>query len=170
MVYNIQSKLRILTFLIVFLFISGCSRDVNALQTAPDFILPDLSGNLVSLKQYKGNIVLLDFWATWCPPCRISIPELVKLQEKYRDQGVVILGISMDDPNMFDNGYLLAFKKKFKMNYKILRATMQVANDYFGTMNMALPTMSIINREGKVVEKHVGFAPGAVEKSVKKLL
>ena len=125
---------------------------------------------MVSLKQYAGDIVLLDFWATWCPPCRQSIPELVSLQKKYSDQGVIILGISLDNPQQITDDYLSAFKRKFEINYPILRADQAVYQDYFGTENVAIPTMFVINRDGKIVDKHVGFVPGAVEESIKKLL
>ncbi len=170
-VFNFKSKYWVLTSVIISLLFSGCSRgDGDAGRTAPDFSLPDLSGNMVSLEEHRGNIVLLDFWATWCPPCRNAIPELVGLQKRYKDQGVVILGISLDDPHQFKNKYLLAFKEKFKMNYKVLRADSEVVQDYFSTPNMALPTLFVINREGKIVEKHVGYVPGAVEKSLRKIL
>jgi len=170
MISNLRSKILPLTVLLLFLLPPGCSKDADALQTAPFFTLKDLSGKTVSLKQYAGNIVLLDFWATWCPPCRMSIPELVSLQNKYGNQGVVILGISLDDPQQFNDNYLSAFKLKFKINYTILRANQKVAQDYFGTGDMVIPTMFVINREGKIVDKHVGFIPGAVEESIKKLL
>jgi peroxiredoxin len=170
MIFKLQLRNWTLTCLILFLLFYGCDKEVDAWQTAPDFSLKDLSGNEVSLTQYRGHIVLLDFWATWCPPCRLSIPELVDLQKKYGDQGVVILGISMDDPQMFSDKYLLAFKEKFKINYTILRANNKVAMDYFGTGNMAIPTLFVINKEGKIVDKHMGYLPGAVEESLKKLL
>jgi peroxiredoxin len=76
----------------------------------------------------------------------------------------------MDDPQMFTDKYILAFKEKFKMNYPILRADQNVAMDYFGTASMAIPTLFVINREGKIVDKIVGYAPGAVERSLKKVL
>lgn len=170
MTLSSRSSVHVLVLLIMVFLFHGCSKESNAWYTAPDFTLADLSDKRVSLKDYKGNIVLLDFWATWCPPCRQSIPELVDLQKKYRDQGVVILGISMDDPQMFNNQYLMAFREKFRINYTILRANGQVALDYFGASNMAIPTLFVVNREGKIVDKFVGFMPDQVEKSIKKLL
>ena len=167
---NHQLKMRALISLIIILLFAGCNRKVDAQQNAPDFTLPDLSGNMVSLKEYRGKIILLDFWATWCPPCRRSIPELAEIQKKYKDYGVVILGISMDDPFMFDNQYLLAFKEKFNINYRILRADIEVINNYLSNGRMAIPTLFIINREGKIVKKHIGFAPGEVERLLQKVL
>ena len=118
MIFKLYSMIMIVTVISLFFLSSGCSKDADALQSAPGFTLKDLSGNSISLKQYAGNIVLLDFWATWCPPCRQSIPELVSLQNKYGNQGVVILGISLDDPQQFNDNYLSAFKQQFKINYK----------------------------------------------------
>lgn len=170
MIFGSQSRIWVFASLILFLFLYGCNKEVEALQTAPDFTLRDLNGDSVSLRKYRGKIVLLDFWATWCAPCRVSIPELVELQKKYRDQGVVVLGISMDDPEMFPDTYILAFKETFKMNYTILRADQKVTMDYFGMANMAIPTLFVINREGKLADKIMGYAPGAVENSLKRVL
>ena len=170
MIFGSQSRMWFFVPLILFLFLYGCEKEVEALQTAPDFTLRDLNGNSVSLKEYRANIVLLDFWATWCAPCRLSIPELVEIQKKYGDQGVAVLGISMDDPQMFPDTYILAFKDAFKMNYPVLRADQKVAMDYFGTSNMAIPTLFVINREGKLADKIVGYVPGAAENSLKRVI
>lgn len=170
MTFNSRSRIPFLAYFIMFFVFYGCSKESDAWQTAPDFILADLSDKQVSLRDYRGNIVLLDFWATWCPPCRKSIPELVELQNRYRNKGVVILGISVDDPREFNNQYLMAFREKFRISYTILRADIQVVRDYFGKSNMAIPTLFLINREGRIVDKFVGFNPGMVEGSLKRLL
>lgn len=157
-----------LSFLFGFFFACGSEGDASA--KAPDFTLEDLSGNAVSLEDYRGKVVLVDFWATWCPPCRQSIPELVRLQESYAGQGLVILGISLDDPGRANNAFLQAFKKKYRMNYPVLRGNERVARDYFGDGQMGIPTMFVVNREGRIVDRHVGFKPGAVERSLKSVL
>ena len=167
---NLKLEIRIIAILIVILLSYGCENDVSADYMAPDFSLNDLSGQPVTLSQYSGNIVLLDFWATWCQPCRMSIPELVDIQKRYNDQGVVILGVSLDDPKQFNNNYLRAFKKKFKMNYPVLRSSDEMLRDYFGNRQISIPTMYIIDRKGKISGRHVGFQAGAVERSLKKLI
>jgi peroxiredoxin len=154
--------------LAVFLCI-GCTKKEDPGDAAPDFSLEDLSGNTVTLTASKGRIVLLDFWATWCPPCLMSIPELVGLQQKYGEEGLVVFGISLDDPEQISNGDLLDFKKRLKINYKILRADWKVMEDYFGSGDASIPTLFVINRKGNIVEKHVGFSPGSVEASLKDL-
>ncbi|MBN1850062.1 MAG: TlpA family protein disulfide reductase [Deltaproteobacteria bacterium] len=137
---------------------------------APDFLLNDINGGMVSLSQHKGKIILLDFWATWCPPCRMSIPELVALNKKYKDKGLVILGISVDDPEKVNDALLKAFVKKFKINYTILRINEQVMRDYFAYQQIGVPTMFIIDREGKILDMYVGFRPGVLEKAIKKVI
>ncbi len=156
--------------LLLFCFFSfGCQEEVGAGPKAPDFSLPDLSGKTVTLKQYRGSVVVLDFWATWCPPCRASIPELVELQKKYKDNGLVILGISTDDTRKVDNAYLRAFCEKFKINYAILRFDLDVIDAYFGREAPAIPTLYVIDRVGQVRDKFQGFSPDALEKSLKRL-
>jgi peroxiredoxin len=168
--FNSQSKPLKIILGVIFLFIVGCQRDVEAELTAPDFSLSDLSGHMTSLGQHRGSVVLVDFWATWCPPCRMSIPEMIKLQEKFREQGLVILGISMDDPRLVTNEQLRTFRKQLGINYTLLRANRQVLQDYFGDESISIPTMFIIDREGKIRSKLVGFRPGVIEKSVGKIL
>ena len=164
------SKSWLLLLVGIFILYSGCRKEVEAGPTAPDFSLKDLSGKTVSLSSYRGRVVLLDFWATWCPPCRMSIPELVGLQEKYRDKGLAILGISVDDPERTTNDELNKFKEMAKINYPVLRCDKKVLEDYFGGQRMAVPTMVIIDEKGKIVERIPGFLPGALEKSLEPLL
>ena len=147
----------------------GCTKKEDPGDVAPDFSLEDLAGNTVSLNATKGSIVLLDFWATWCPPCLMSIPELVGLQQKYGEKGLVIFGISLDDPGQISNGDLLGFKERLSINYKILRADWKVMEDYFGSGNASIPTLFVIDRKGRIVDKHVGFRPGMVEESLEDL-
>ena len=168
--FNSKSKPLTLILLVFFLFVVGCQKDVEADLTAPDFSLSDLSGNMTSLGQHRGSVVLLDFWATWCPPCRMSIPEMIKLQERFREQGFVILGISMDDPRMVTDEQLRAFGKQLGINYILLRVNRQVLQDYFGNESISIPTMFIIDRNGKIRDKLVGFRPGVIEKSVSRIL
>ena len=137
---------------------------------APDFVLKDLADKSVALKDFRGKIVLLDFWATWCPPCLKSIPELVDVQKRYKDKGVVVLGVSVDNPIQASNQYLSAFKKKYGVNYTVLRADQPMMQKYFGTLNFPIPVLFVIDKNGMAVDKHVGYAPGLVESSLKKLI
>jgi cytochrome c biogenesis protein CcmG, thiol:disulfide interchange protein DsbE len=168
-------KLKMRNVIIMFfclVVISACSTTDEGkvlAGPAPNFTLEDISGKSLSLSDVKGKVVLVDFWATWCGPCRMSIPELVDLQEKYRGKGLVVVGISVDDEKV-SKGELVAFKEKMRINYPILRANDKVYVDYFGRASgFSIPTLFVIDREGKVRNRLVGFEPGVVEKSVRNL-
>jgi len=145
------------SFFVFLIGMLGCQDDLGAGTRAPELSLPDLSGNIISLKQFRGKVVLLDFWATWCPPCRKSIPELTKLQNKHNGDGLVIIGVSMDNPMSMSDEALRQFKKQAGVNYKILRADVNVVADYFGEQRIALPTMFVIDRDGFIRDKITGL-------------
>jgi thiol-disulfide isomerase/thioredoxin len=132
---------------------------------APKFELTDLSGQKLSLEDYKGKVVLLDFWATWCGPCRIEIPEFVELQKRYRDQGLQVIGISMDDgPEP-----VREFYKQFNMNYPVAMGDPKLAELYGGIFG--LPTTMLIGRDGRIYAKHIGATDISVfEKEIRELL
>ncbi len=132
---------------------------------APQFSLTDISGQKLNLADYKGKAVLLDFWATWCGPCRIEIPAFVELQNRYRDQGFAIIGISMDDsPEPVRDFY-----KQFKMNYPVALGDEKLGELYGGILGM--PTTFLIGRDGRIYAKHIGAAdPAVFEKEIRELL
>ena len=123
-------------------------------EKAPDFELSTLDGELIKLSDYVGKIVLLDFWATWCGPCRMAIPELVELQNEYGDD-LVIIGISLDQPYTQQN--LLPFIQNYGINYPIVLGTLEVVEAY-GNIR-GIPTSFIINQEGVIVNKYTGYVP-----------
>jgi cytochrome c biogenesis protein CcmG/thiol:disulfide interchange protein DsbE len=166
MYFRDKSKSWILIFFFLCLVIVGCQKEVEAGPTAPDFSLKDLSGQTVTLEQYRGKVVLLDFWATWCPPCRMTIPMLIKLQDKYRDDGLVILGISIDDPQQITDKDLRYFIKINKINYPVLRYNQKVMKDYFEGERVSIPTMFVVDRNGKIRDMIVGYAPDPLKKSL----
>ena len=166
MYFKDKSKSWILFFFVLFMVIIGCQKEVEAGPTAPDFSLKDLSGQTVTLEQYRGKVVLLDFWATWCPPCRMTIPMLIKLQDKYRDDGLVILGISIDDPQQITDKDLRYFIKMNKINYPVLRYNQKVMKDYFEGERVSIPTMFVVDRNGKIRDMIVGYAPDPLKKSL----
>lgn len=137
---------------------------------APDFALRDLKGNLVTLGQFRDRIVLLDFWATWCPPCRKAIPELVSLQTQYRAKGLQVLGISLDDPALVRDADLRAFARKYRINYPVLRITPPVMQAYFGPKPPPIPTLFLIDRQGRILNHFVGFSPAALRGALEKAL
>jgi peroxiredoxin len=124
-------------------------------SVAPDFSLQDLNGQPLDLTNYRGKVVLLDFWATWCTPCRGETPHLVELQNKYREQGLQVVGISMDDgPKPVHEFY-----QEFKMNYPVALGNEKVAEAYGGVLG--LPVTFLIGRDGRVAAKYVGEVQNA---------
>jgi peroxiredoxin len=128
----------------------ACSPDAPSANF--DFTLKDMEGNDVRLATLKGQVVLLNFWATWCGPCRLEIPWFVEFQDRYRDRGLRVVGVSVDDAPEA----MRPFAKQFKINYPLLvgqeREDVQNA---FGPV-FAVPITVIIGRDGKVCIKHIG--------------
>jgi thiol-disulfide isomerase/thioredoxin len=129
-----------------------------------DFTLTDLRGKQWNLRSLSGKVVLVNFWATWCPPCRAEIPDLIALQEKYRDQ-LQIVGISEDEAPVET---VKRFVDEHKMNYPVVMLTPDLEKMFSGIS--ALPTSFIVNREGRIVQKHVGMLTAHVtEQEVRSL-
>lgn len=119
-------------------------------EPAPSMVIQDLSGKITSMDDLKGKVVLVNFWATWCPPCRVEIPEFIKLQEKHRDR-LQIIGISEDD----DPETVREFVKTAGINYPVVMATPELLAAYGGVA--ALPTTFVVDTEGRVVQRHLGL-------------
>ena len=145
-------------------------------KQAPAFTLRDTTGKKVSLSDYKGKAVVVDFWATWCAPCKIEIPWLEKLRDQYASQGLEVLGISEDDLDLDDQKALLKEKKditdsatKLGINYPVLFDDKKVAEPYGGVD--ALPTTFYVDRNGKVVAATIGLVDrDEIEANIKKAL
>jgi cytochrome c biogenesis protein CcmG/thiol:disulfide interchange protein DsbE len=144
---------------------AGCDADAKAAQT--HFTLKDVNGKDVRLSDFKGKVVLLNFWATWCGPCKVEIPAFVELQDKYRDQGVVFLGFSVDDT--VDK--LKPFIAQYKINYPILLGDgREDVQEAFGPI-WGIPVTVIVGRDGKVCKRHMGIAAKEqIEREIKALL
>ena len=133
---------------------------------APSFTLQDLSGNKVSLSDFQGKVVILDFWATWCPPCVREIPHFVELYDQYKAQGFAMVGISLDRQGV---SVVEAFVQKYKVNYPILMNDGQADRAYGGIRS--IPTTFVIDRAGNIRQKYVGYRDKAVfEAGIKTLL
>src|SRR5215471_12866795 len=136
-------------------------------EMAPDFTLKDSHGVAVKLSDLRGKVVVLDFWATWCGPCKVTIPEMNKLAQKYQDKGVVILGISMDEDGW---DAVNPFLQKVKFEYPVLLSEPDKMKGYDDRLE-ALPTAIIIDKEGKIRQMHEGITNTDVfEREIEALL
>jgi thiol-disulfide isomerase/thioredoxin len=136
------------------------------LQRAPAWELQDVSGKTVKLSDFKGQVIVLDFWATWCGPCREEIPGFMALQKKYAGKGLVIIGVSMDEEGW---AVVTPFIGKMGITYPMVLGTPEVAAKY-GDVE-ALPTTFIINRAGRIAAAHEGRTDEAtLESEIKPLL
>jgi peroxiredoxin len=141
--------------------------DPNAKPANFNFTMKDVNGNDVKLSSYKGKVILLDFWATWCGPCKLEIPWFIEFQQKYKDRGFTVIGISSDD----ELAALKPFVAEYKMNYPVLQGLgRDDVHEAFGPV-WGLPTTLVIGRDGKICRKHMGLAPKAeFEKDILGLL
>jgi peroxiredoxin len=143
--------------------LAGCSKASqksaaqgnSKLELAPEFKLQDSNGQTVRLSDYKGKVVLLDFWATWCGPCKVEIPWFMDFEKEFKDRGFTVLGVSMDE-----DGWKVVkpYMADMKMNYPVLLGNDDVSAKYGGLDS--LPTTLLIDRGGHIVSKHIGITGG----------
>ena len=131
---------------------------------APDFSMKDLSGNVISISANLGKVIILDFWATWCPPCRAEIPDFISLNTRYSGGNFVMIGAAVDNPDK-----VRAFAQKMSMNYSIIIADQDLQNNFGGIRG--IPTTFVIDKEGYIVRQYVGYRPMAIfEQDIKNLM
>ena len=131
---------------------------------APDFELTDLSGKKVQLSDFQGKVVILDFWATWCGPCRMEIPNFVKLQTKYGDK-LAIVGLTVSSPE----ADVRSFAQKQGINYSVLLEADNLTDRYGGIVG--IPTTFVLDRQGRITQKFIGvMEPSTFEEAIQPLL
>ena len=146
------------------LALSGCSgattvkaavKSDKERKAAPEFALKDANGQTVHLSDYRGKVILLDFWATWCGPCKVEIPWFMEFQQEFKDKGFAVLGVSMDE-----DGWTAVkpYLQQLKVNYRILLGNDMVGDQYGGVDS--LPTTFLIDRQGRIASTHVGLTGG----------
>jgi len=159
---------------------SGCGKSkptssAAALENEPEVTFKDLQGNNVSLASYKGKVVLLNFWATWCEPCRVEIPWIIEFQQKYSPKGFTMLGVAMDDEGKSVVDPFI-HKTQFNvdghsttMDYPIVLGSDDIASKLGGLIG--LPTSVIISRDGKIVKRYIGLVDhNTIDKEIQSLL
>jgi cytochrome c biogenesis protein CcmG/thiol:disulfide interchange protein DsbE len=164
-IIKVSKYFLVLIFIAASLNIFGCSKEnskpeqnqasYNSTQEeskAPDFTLIGTDGKKINLSDYKGKVIILDFWATWCGPCRLGVPDLVSIQNSYKDK-VIVIGISLDDDRTKKD--ILPFMKEYGVNYPVVHGTSEVVMNY-GNIR-AIPTSFVIDQNGNIVDKFIGL-------------
>jgi cytochrome c biogenesis protein CcmG/thiol:disulfide interchange protein DsbE len=190
---NMSSKLLCGSLLAGFLLLAGCSQSkapvsdqvafekaqeqasegesaalkpLDKRQSAPRFELKDANGAKVTIEEYKGKVVLLNFWATWCVPCKAEIPWFQEFDKKYKDQGFAVLGVSLDEEGW---GAVKPYVDERKISYRMVVGTEEVSQLYGGIDS--LPTTFMIDKDGKIAAIHTGLVSKATyQKQLESLL
>ncbi|MFW6160418.1 MAG: TlpA family protein disulfide reductase [Acidobacteriota bacterium] len=150
-----MNKINVIAVIIFFFFIGIVTNGHLAGEgavSAPSFSLTDIQGNTLTLNNLKGKVIFLNFWATWCPPCRQEIPGFIDIYEKYKDQGMVIIGVSLDRTG---EGVVKKFVQENNITYPIAMATSALVDSY--QPGRFIPTTIFIGHEGNIQGKHVGY-------------
>jgi len=166
-------KIKHLVLLVTLIFFQGvyvsCGESnpsLSRLPIAPNFILKDLNGNKVTLSDFKGKVIILDFWTTWCPPCREEIPHLIDLYAAYRGRGLEVVGIALEPYNLRG---VKDFIQRYRVTYPVLIGDNKVSSDYGGIVS--IPTTFVITQDAKIYRAYVGYQEKAVfEKDIQTLL
>ena len=156
---------RALTLVVAIFLLGACANNGPRIASAaPDITLRDLNGNTVQLSSLKGKVIVLDFFATWCPPCKEEIPDFIELQRQYGDKGFAMVGVSLSRLEETRR-----FAEAFGINYPVLIAD-SYASSVYGPLR-SIPTTYIIDRDFKIAKKYIGFRPKEVfEKDILELL
>lgn len=162
-----SGKAIVIFSIITLALFAGCTSKEKevASEAAPDFTLQDISGKKVRLADLKGRVVMLEFWATWCPPCRAEIPAIERLHTQYGGKGLTILAIALDEGG-WDG--VKAFAADRKISYAVLQGTEDVSSKY---MVRLIPSTFLIDKEGNIRKRYMGGGSNeALEQEIKALL
>ena len=160
---KLSTRTRLIAVALLFLLLAACASSAERTaratvkpaqdrQTAPVFALKDMNGATVRLSDFRGKVVLLNFWATWCGPCKFEIPWFIEFEQANKDRGFAVIGISMDEEGW---AAVKPFLAEYNVNYRTLLGNDSIAQLYGGID--ALPTSFLIDRDGKVASAHQGL-------------
>ena len=128
-----------------------------AKDAPPDFEVPIIDGGTIKLSAYRGKVVVVDFWATWCPPCREEVPQLVRLAEQNRARGIEVIGLHIDDQGRSTPADIRKFIDQYDVNYTVGMATNEMFTSYLGTVEDTIPQTLVFDRNGRAVAHFVGY-------------
>jgi peroxiredoxin len=157
---------KVSTFVLALFFLGACSQGsaIEIGEKAPDFSLADINGKAVNLSAFNGKVVILDFFADWCPPCRQEIPDFIELEKSYGDKGFAMIGVAL-----VSAGEAREFAGRMGINYPVLVDDGK-ASEIYGPIR-SIPTTFIIDKGGKIVKIYIGYREKAVfEADIKELL
>jgi cytochrome c biogenesis protein CcmG, thiol:disulfide interchange protein DsbE len=160
-----MKNLTILAIIVYLLIGCGSSTKPSQITTNYNFTLESNQGNKITLSDLRGKVVILDFWATWCPPCKAAIPKLIELYNKYQNQGVIVIGIALDDKDK-----VIKLVQEMGINYPVLFDDKETSKNY---EIQSIPTLFVIDQKGKQVHKEIGFSEEGfktIEEKVNELL
>lgn len=153
-------------FLFLLVLLLPLTGFAQRMQKAPDFTYSTVDGKKIQLSKLKGKVVVVNFWATWCGPCRAEIPGFLEVYEKYKSKGLEIVGISLDEEGW---QVVTPFVNRYKITYPVVIGDGKVARDYGGID--AIPVSVIVDKNGNIVDHHIGYlSKQALEKKIQQLL
>jgi thiol-disulfide isomerase/thioredoxin len=126
-------------------------------KAPPDFEIPTLDGKKIRLSEYRGKVLIVDFWATWCPPCRKMIPQLVRIVNQHRNRGVEVIGLHIDDRGRSSTEDINEFIGQFGINYTVGIASDEVFTAYLGAEETAIPQTLVFDRDGRLMLHLIGY-------------
>lgn len=133
-------------------------------QMPEDYPIPTTDGNTIQLSSYRGKVLVLDFWATWCPPCRDEIPQLVRIARENRARGVEVVGLHIDDQGRSSPEAIQKFLQQFNVNYTVGLASNELFVAYLGSEETAIPQTLVFDRSGKAIAHLIGYDQGHAQK------
>ena len=140
------------------LALPGSTVSGTASKVVPqDFDVPTLDGRTFKLSEYRGKVVVVDFWATWCPPCREEVPQLVRLAEQNRTRGIEVIGLHIDDQGRSPQSAIKRFISQYEINYTVGMASNEMFTAYLGTVEDTIPQTLVFDRKGNAVAHFVGY-------------
>ena len=122
-----------------------------------DFDIPTIDGRTIKLSEYRGRVVVVDFWATWCPPCREEVPQLVRLAEQNRARGIEVIGLHIDDRGRSPQSAIKRFISQYDINYTVGMASNEMFTAYLGTVEDTIPQTLVFDRKGNAIAHFVGY-------------